>query len=164
MLDKCTIEERWSGVGEMIDRWLQERQDLIVQFCALSGVHEYSPKTDKCHRRLQRFCQLLMDYVSSGHFEVYYQLIREAEEFKDGSAELAKSLFPYINATTEAAMDFNDTYGEISAESVNGTGADATSLTLSKSLSKLGETMASRFELEDRLIDALHEAHREQVA
>ncbi len=154
MLDQCTIEERWSGVNDMIDRWLQERQLLIVQFCALSGVHEFSPKAERSSLRLQKFCQLLVDYVSSGHFEIYYQLIREAEEFEDGSAELAKSLFPYINATTETAIAFNDKYIDAEGPFTN----------LSKNLSKLGETLATRFEYEDRLIDAMHEAHREQVA
>lgn len=154
MLDQCTKKERWSGVNEMIDRWLKERQALIVQFCAVSGIHEYRPKSENSQLRLQKFCQLLVDYVSSGHFEVYYQLLREAEEFGDGSAELAKSLFPYIDATTETAIEFNDNY----------IGNDAEPSTLSKSLSKLGETLASRFELEDRLIEVMHDAHSEQVA
>lgn len=154
MLEQCTKEERWSGVNDMIDRWLKERQTLIVQFCAVSGVHEYRPKSERTQQRLQTFCQLLVDYVSSGHFEVYYQLLREAEEFEDGSAELAKSLFPYINATTETAIEFNDAYVSTEGSSAN----------LSKSLSKLGETLASRFELEDRLIEVMHDAHRELVA
>ncbi|MEE8058840.1 MAG: sigma D regulator [Pseudomonadales bacterium] len=153
MLDQCTIAERWSGVNEMIDRWLHERQSLIVQFCALSGVHEFSPKTERSSLRLQKFCQVLVDYVSTGHFEVYYQLIREAEEFKDGSADLVASLFPSINATTATSMEFNDKHANAKGPFTD----------LSKDLSKLGETMASRFEFEDRLIDTLHESHREQV-
>lgn len=154
MLDQCTIEERWSGVNDMIDRWLQERQSLIVQYCALSGVHDSSNQPERPSVRLQQFCQLLVDYVSSGHFEVYYQLIREAEEFEDGSADLAKSLLPAIAATTETSMEFNDQYAD----------ADGSLKHLSASLSKLGETLASRFEHEDKLIDAMHNAHREMVA
>ena len=106
MLEQCSIEERWSGVNVMIDRWLQERQELIVQYCALTGVHEYSSQSKSSEQRLLKFCQLLVDYLSSGHFEVYYQLIREAEAFDDGSADLAKSLFPTIDGTTEKAMEF----------------------------------------------------------
>ena len=153
MLDQCTKEERWSGVSELIQRWLQERQSLIVQFCALSGVHEFSPKQDDSDLRLGKFCQQLVDYVSTGHFEVYYQLIREAEEFQDGSVEIAKKVIPRINAATEIAMEFNDTY----------TDAKAPFTHLSQHLSQLGETMASRFEFEDRLINVLHESHREEV-
>lgn len=154
MLDQCTIEERWAGVNDIIERWLQQRQDLIVQFCALSGVHELKTAAERSNLRLQNFCQLLVDYVSSGHFEVYYQLIREAEEFEDGSAELAKSLLPRIISSTERAMAFNDQY----------TGVEEAPNSLPRSLSSLGETLASRFDLEDQLIDAMHEAHRSQVA
>jgi regulator of sigma D len=154
MLDQCTIKERWVGVNDIIDRWLQQRQNLIVQFCALSGVHELKSEAERSNLRLQNFCQLLVDYVSSGHFEVYYQLIREAEEFKDGSAELAKSLIPQITDSTELALAFNDKY----------IGIDKSPSCLPRSLSTLGENLEARFELEDRLIDALHEAHRALVA
>ena len=154
MLDQCTIEERFEGVTQMIDRWLHARQTLIVQYCALSGIHEIRPSAESTNLRLENFCQLLVDYVSAGHFEVYYELIREAEAFGDGSAELAKSLLPYIIDSTEMAMAFHDKY----------TGANKPLSSLPKALSTLGETMATRFEHEDRLINVLHEAHREQVA
>ena len=154
MLDNCTIEERWSGVNELIDRWLQERQAIIVQFCALSGVHDLSTNADPSNIRLQHFCQLLVDYLSAGHFEVYFQLMREAEDFDDGSADTAKSLIAKITATTEVAMGFNDRYVD----------AEGSMESLPKSLSTLGETLASRFELEDQLISCTHEAHRVEVA
>ncbi|MGK0498500.1 MAG: regulator of sigma D [Oceanicoccus sp.] len=154
MLDNCTVKERWSGVNQLIDRWLQERQEIVVQFCALSGVHELSRDDATADTRLERFCQLLVDYVSAGHFEIYYELIREAEAFKDGSADIANALMPQITVTTEVAMNFNDKYA-------NAAGPLAK---LPKHLSKLGEVLASRMELEDQLIDALHESHRAQVA
>lgn len=154
MLDQCTIKERWNGVNELIERWLQERQAMIVQFCAVSGVHDSGRQTEKSQQRLEKFCQILVDYVSSGHFEVYYQLIREAEEFEDGSAEIAKALLPQITASTQAAMEFNDKYTE----------ADVDLSALSKNISKLGEILEARFELEDQLIEIMHESHRAQVA
>ena len=154
MLDECTIKERFDGVTQLLDRWLQERQDLIVQFCALSGINEYRPASDSAASRLEHFCQVLVDYASAGHFEVYYQLIREAEEFEDGSAETAQALLPSIINSTEIAMDFHDKYADAKGPFTH----------LPRDLSKLGETLAERFENEDRLIDTLHEAHREQVA
>jgi regulator of sigma D len=154
MLDQCSTEERWNGVSELIERWRLTRQSMLVQFCEASGVLDSSATSSEAKKSLQQFCQLLVDYVSSGHFEVYYQLLREAEEFKDGGAELAKTLLPQITASTEASMEFNDKYAQ-------GNG-DLTSL--SNNLSKLGEILESRFELEDQLIEILHEAHRVQVA
>lgn len=155
MLDNCDIKERWSGVDVLIERWLAERQSLIVQFCGISGVHELSPQRGANRGRLQKFCQLLLDYVSVGHFEVYYQLLREAEAFQDGSAETAQALLPEINATTTAALDFNDKYADAEPGGVN---------VLAKDLSQLGEVLATRFDHEDQLIAVLHAAHREQVA
>ncbi len=153
MLDDCTIQERWLNVNELVERWLAERQAVIVQFCALSGVHLQSPQRGANTARLQRFCQLLLDYVSAGHFEIYYELVREAEEFRDGSVETANQLLPLVTATTETLLDFNDRYvdGRPNPE-------------LAQRLSRLGETLAERFELEDQLIAALHTCHREQVA
>jgi regulator of sigma D len=155
MLDNCDIKARWSGVDELLERWLKERQSLIVQFCALSGVHEFAPQNSSNRNRLQKFCQLLPDYASTGHFEVYYELIREAEAFQDGSSELAKELLPAIAATTEAALDFSDKY-TVAAPTEHGL--------LAKDLSRLGEVLAARFDYEDQLIAAMHAAHREQVA
>ncbi len=153
MLDDCTIKERWLNVNELVERWLTERQAVIVQFCALSGVHLQSPQRGSNTARLQRFCQLLLDYVSAGHFEIYYELVREAEEFKDGSVDTANQLLPLITATTETLLDFNDRYIDTKP-----------GIELAQSLSQLGETLAERFELEDQLIEALHTCHREQVA
>ncbi len=153
MLDNCTIQERWTGVNELIERWLQARQSIIVKFCDLSGIHEQRTETDSPSTRLQTFCQQLVDYLSAGHFEVYYELLREAEAFADGSADQAHALLPGINATTAQAMAFNDRFVD----------AEGLLTTLPKSLSQLGETLESRFELEDQLIDLLHESHREQV-
>ena len=154
MLDSCTKQERWSGVEEMIERWLEERQQLIVEFCAAGGVHEES--SEQRQQRLQKFCEILVDYVCAGHFEVYYQLIREAEEFQDGSANIAQNLLPELNDNTTIAMAFHDQYAEIN---------DNTDLSeLEGKLSKLGETLELRFEIEDRLIDVMHNAHKAIVA
>ncbi|WP_353056950.1 Rsd/AlgQ family anti-sigma factor [Microbulbifer sp. MLAF003] len=37
MLENCkSARERWGGVSEIIDRWLQSRQNLLVSFYHLS--------------------------------------------------------------------------------------------------------------------------------
>lgn len=128
---------------------------MIVQYCAISGIHEFSPQGGLRRNRLQKFCQLLLDYISAGHFEVYYHLLREAEAFQDGSADSAKALLPKINNTTASALDFNDKY-ENTQPSADGN--------LAKELSLLGEVFAERFDYEDQLISLLHSSHREQVA
>lgn len=157
MLDNCDIRERWSGVDTLIARWLKERQQVIVDYCAISGVQALSTQAAASRRaRVQTFCQHLLDYISSGHFEVYYELLREAEEFKDGTAERAQALLPAITGTTQGVLDFNDRY-------VEGDEATEPGL-LAKDLSRLGEVLAERFDFEDQLIAELHAVHRELVA
>ena len=34
--DLQSARERWGGVSEVIDRWLKERQELLVRYCDVS--------------------------------------------------------------------------------------------------------------------------------
>lgn len=158
MLENCDIKERWSGVEALVERWLTDRQALIVNYCAISGIQALgaSGTGGNRHERLQKFCQQLLDYLSAGHFEIYHELLREAEEFKDGSIALARRLLPAITSTTEAGLHFNDRYAEVASVTEPGE--------LAKDLSQLGETLAERFDYEDRLIASLHAVHRELAA
>ncbi len=158
MLENCkTAKERWGGVNEIIDRWIAERQDLIVLYCQLSSVSREEQNESPCSRNIQKLCQLLVDYVSAGHFEVYEQLLKEANEFNDGGLELAKRLFPKIQETTEIALDFNDQYD-------NSEHGSNLLDELPAKLSLLGEALEERFVLEDQLIECLHNSHKELVA
>ena len=152
MLDNVeSARERWGGVNSIIDRWLQERQDMLVLYCELSGL---SAESLHCGAKLEGLCQILVDYVSAGHFEVYGRLVKEAREFEDKDAlKETQNLFDIIDATTEAILDFNDKYQETDDL-----------MTIGKDLSQLGETLANRFEAEDRMIEVLHVAHKEQMA
>ncbi len=156
MLENCrSAKERWGGVSEIIDGWLKERQDLIVLYCDITSTESDSPEV--LVNKYQNFCQILVDYVSAGHFEVYEQLIKEAKEFNDGGLELAKKIIPQIELTTETALKFNDQFDEIHKVD-DGLGE------LGQEMSKLGEVLEDRFEFEDTLIEALHNAHADQVA
>ena len=156
MLENCqSAKERWGGVSEIIDRWLRERQELIVRYCHLTSLEEFSD-VEEVVRSFTEFCQILLDYVSAGHFEVYEQLLSEAKEFNDGGVDLANKLYPEIQKTTEAALDFNDRF--------DNTPEEAEELReLIPVLSRLGEQLEERFELEDTLIEALHTSHADQI-
>lgn len=156
MLDNCeSAKERWGGVSELIDKWLKERQELIVQLCDIS-VNPGSSEENKVER-FQGFCQLLVDYVSVGHFEVYEQLMKEAEEYNDGGIELANKIIPQIQKSTEVALNFNDQFDDIHK-------VDDGIAGLVAELENLGKTLEERFELEDVLIESLHKVHADSVA
>lgn len=154
MLENCkSAKERWGGVSEIIDRWLEERQAMLVQYCALSGLDQDLSDLQR-GEKLRSFCQILVDYVSAGHFEVYDQLIKEGREFDDAEAlQEASKLYDTIDTTTERLLDFNDKYLETD---------DLGSLTAD--LSHLGEALEVRFSTEDRLISVLHTSHKDLVS
>ena len=160
MLDNCkSTKERWGGVSKILDGWMQQRQELIVEFCTISGVHDSSSIYAKdTAAGLRHFCELMVDYISAGHFEVYDHLIQEAEEFNDGKGlDVARRLYPKVSKTTEVALAFNDSFDEIFSHGV-------INPQLARELSVLGETLVSRFVLEDQLVESLHYSHSELVA
>jgi len=153
MLESCqNARERWGGLHLMIDRWLQERHELVLLFEGLnSDQHAPAANADD----LKGFCELLVDYVSAGHFEIYQQLLQEARTFDDQRGlELARKIYPRIEAITQIALTFND-------HCDNGDCRESKSL--QKELEQLGQLMEERFELEDCLIEVLHNAHQQEA-
>jgi len=156
MLENCqNAKERWGGVSDLIDRWLKERQELLVHYCELSGTTDFS-QTQALQQKFVSLCEVLVDYVSAGHFEIYEQLIQEAREFDDGGIELVSKVYPRIETTTETALNFND---QLNGEALS----EEKIRDLFQQLSELGETLETRFEMEDFLIEHLHNAHAEKV-
>lgn len=153
MLEECkSAQERWGGVHRLIDNWLNERQTLIVLYCKVLKCKPLSAE-ESLPQLVSQLCQVMMDYCSAGHFEVYNQLLQEATEYDDGGVELAASVVPKIDAITTQCVDFNDTYDQnCSFEQF---------CHLASELSELGERLEERFEMEDMLIEQLHNAHRD---
>jgi len=156
MLENCrNARERWGGVSDIVDRWLTLRKELIIEYCSIS---EAEGSSEELVSKYQDFCQKLVDYASTGHFEVYEQLIKEAKAYQDLSGvDLAEQILPRIQKTTQFALSFNDKFDDV--HKVDG-GLDA----LIQEAHDIGEILEERFELEDILIKALHNAHATQVA
>ena len=153
MLERCrNAQERWGGVHQMIDRWLQERQKLVTAYQALQLEPQLAPMVN--HKGLEQLCDLLVDYVSAGHFEIYEQLMNEAKVFDDQRAmEFAHTVYPRLQALTEAALNFNDRCDS---------GDCHEPARLLVELQQLGKLLDERFELEDCLIEVLHNSHQLQ--
>jgi regulator of sigma D len=132
----------------LINKLLCKRQAMLVSFNRLIALKPFA-KPAHVSLQLQQFCQMLMDYVALGHFEVYQCL-----EDQGGTAghcdrpkQLVKQLYPRIAQTTRTAVAFNDLYDNKESR--------RTLSMLSDELSALGEQLADRIELEDRLIAAI---------
>ena len=153
MLESCSNAlERFNGVHKLIDNWLHERSELVKAYEAVKVEQMSSNPKRKTQRE---FCQILVDYVSAGHFEIYQQLNDEAKAFNDERGlELANTLYPRIDAITEAALAFND--------QCDGKDHRPDCEKLAASFQALGALLHERFELEDCLIEVLHNAHKQQ--
>ncbi|MCH1930802.1 sigma D regulator [Shewanella sp. A25] len=150
-------EQKWGGSNKLIDQWLENRRKLLVHYCQIAGLPPYAKaeKSLPSFDKIQAFCDLLVDYVSEGHFEVYDQVVNACEKFGPSSKSIAQQVLPKITPTTNAALDFNDKYAEAQDDQVL--------YQLDEDLSELAHTMETRFELEDKLLEVLHNKHTESA-
>ncbi|MBT4519979.1 MAG: Rsd/AlgQ family anti-sigma factor [Halieaceae bacterium] len=150
---KESPKQQFVAVDELLGHWLEERQVLLARYTEIVVATDSVLEGAEIGKRQAALSELLVDYVSAGHFEVFHKLVAEAEGFADGSSELATRLMPAIADTTEVILAYDEKYS---------TGEDYPE-TLERDLSALGEVLESRFVLEDQLIAGLHTRHRSEM-
>ncbi len=138
--------ERRGRSRELVTKLVTERTQVLVLFCRLAGIESYSSENKPVRDLLEDFCQILVDYIAAGHFALYERIVERTERRRD-IVQLAEDLYPRIAMTTDAALDFNDKYD---SENERQALED-----LPSELSKLGEQIATRIELEDKLLAAM---------
>lgn len=140
-----TLVECQQHDHRIVQELLDERVELWTLYGSLGHLRPFAPG-QPLESKLREFCQVLVDYISLGHFEVYPRLT-DVPERRAKVQALANALYPdFVNAT-DAAVGFNDKYeGEWGQGLLNHLEAD---------LSALGEALILRFDLEDQLIGAM---------
>jgi len=137
-------QERRSGTQDVIDKMLHERQEMLVLYCEMAGLEPFSHETSL--DTLKKFCEVLVDYAAFCHFEIYERIVR-GQERRASVIEVAEQVYPRIVEASDFAVAFNDRY--------DGSAHELKLDTLSHDLSLLGEELAVRVEMEDRIIAAL---------
>lgn len=137
--------ERKQHDHRVVEELLNERQQLWSLYTALDTLRPFTAD-QPLETRLREFCQVLVDYISLGHFEMYPRLT-DVPERRARVQALANTLYPKFMEATDAAIEFNDKY-----ESLTGTTLGSM---LEPDLSSLGSALTARFELEDQLIAAM---------
>jgi regulator of sigma D len=144
-----TVEqtERRASADHLMESLVTERTEMLVLFCRVAGLEPFSEERNRKNAAsaLQQFCQVMVDYIAAGHFSLYERIVNGTERRKK-IADLAEKLYPRISKTTEIALDFNDKYDCEESEISEDLGND---------LSRLGEELAIRVELEDQLLSAM---------
>ncbi|MEJ2553964.1 MAG: Rsd/AlgQ family anti-sigma factor [Gammaproteobacteria bacterium] len=138
-----TGERRVRSVSQ-INRIVDARNEMLALFSELIDKRPFV--TDSAVPMLvQQFCQALVDYTAHAHFQLYRHFA-ENRERRVPVSTVADQIYPRILTITQTILDFNDKYDcEDHCESL---------ANLDKDLSALGEHLADRIELEDKLIAA----------
>jgi len=137
--------DRRERTQEMIRKLLSERQEMLSMFCRVAGLEPYNESSPGTHV-LQEFCQVLVDYSAFGHFEIYERIVAGRER-RAKVVEVAREVYPRIAEASEVAVEFNDKY-DASDHALDLQQLDS-------DLGRLGEELAVRIEMEDRIIQAL---------
>jgi len=95
---------------------------------------------------LDDFLSVLVDYIAGGHFSLYERIV-EGHERRAQVVETAREIYPRIADTTQSAVEFNERYAAADSRRLE--------TRLAQDLSRLGERLATRIELEDLLIRAM---------
>ena len=138
--------ERRQQTCQLITELQKERQEVWSLYCNVAKLKPFSAN-ETVKNLLTQFSQLLVDYVSLGHFGVYERLLAGTER-RQRVLSVAKEIYPEFSSITEAAILFNDKYEKI--EELNSFDD------LEQDLSALGESLAKRIDLEDRLCELMH--------
>lgn len=151
--------ERRARERKEIKQLIEERNSVLSQYYNLAKhADEASSDIQNTAELLEEFCQELVDYMAIGHFEIYRR-IEEGNERRGEISNLAKTIMPQINNTTQIAIAFNDLYDDTSSLK------DDKLVQLPNYLAKLGEELATRIDLEDKFINALlANANRPELA
>lgn len=138
-------EERRQQTSDIIDELLGERRRMWALYCSVAGLEPFT-RHQSVENSLKEFCQILMDYISLGHFGIYRR-ITEGGERRKKVLEVVEQTYPRITESTEYAVGFNDKYEKMERDRLTDH--------LAADLSLLGEKLAARIDLEDRLIASL---------
>ena len=124
---------------------VQTRTETLSLLAELASRQPFSPDP-ATEDTLRRFCQALMDYTASAHFQLY-RYIADNRERRQSVLAIAERIYPRIVETTDVILRFNDKYESMSL--------DNSVEFLDVDLSSLGETLAERIQLEDQVISAM---------
>lgn len=142
------LHERRARTRKEIKQLIAERNNVLSEFYNLASQAEDENDREAILDSLQEFCQDLVDYLATGHFEIYRR-IEEGDERRDDMVQLAMEIYDKITVTTQIAIAFNDLYDTSSNFD------PAVIEQLPAQLSRLGQELATRIDLEDRFINTL---------
>ncbi len=147
------VSEVRSESRQKMDSLLGARKETLSLYSELAALRPFK-EDDDVSVVLQEFCETLMDYTASAHFQLY-RFLEDGSERRSNVRKLAEKIYPNISKTTEQFLDFNDKYdAEQKGEHFS---------SLDNDLSSLGEILADRILYEDQVISAFSASKKSTV-
>lgn len=143
---QISLDDRRKRSQERLAALVASRTETLVRYSSLAGIRPYRDDEDT-GQALRSFCQSLIDYAASAHFQLY-RYIADGKERRQAVRAIAEQIYPQIAASTDAILNFNDRYD---VSHLDGARIEA----LADELSRLGEMLADRISLEDEVIQAM---------
>jgi len=138
-VNEARVESR-----QKMDSLLVARKETLSLYSELAALRPFQEE-DGVAVVLQEFCETLMDYTASAHFQLY-RFLEDGSERRTNVRNVAEKIYPNISMTTEQFLDFNDKYdAEQKGQHFS---------SLDNDLSSLGEILADRILYEDQVISA----------
>ncbi|PVZ68332.1 Rsd/AlgQ family anti-sigma factor [Pelagibaculum spongiae] len=121
---------------QSIRSWVYQRNNLLVSWYASAGL----PVSDN---QLQapplpsasKLKQQLIDYTSAAHFHLYSKILEQASAQGYDKQQQFQQMYPKLVSLTMEALDYSE------QDILN-----------QEKISRIGENIATRFELEDQLL------------
>ncbi len=139
--------DRRQRAGKLIKELETERQQVWSLYCKIADLKPFLPGKN-FQPVLTEFSQMLIDYISLGHFGVFQRLF-EGNERRNAILDVVKDVYSEFLGITEIALNFDDKYTKDQKSETLDSG------NLEKDLSFLGENLARRIDLEDQLCEIM---------
>jgi len=140
--------DRRKKAQKKLDALVSSRATTLTLLADLAARQPFEPDPEM-EKALRRFCETLIDYTASAHFQLY-RYLADNRERRQSVLAIADELYPKIVETTDQILRFNDKYESMSID--NGVKF------LAVDLSNLGECIADRIQFEDQVISAMNGA------
>ena len=137
--------DRRSNAAEKLDVLVSPRTATLSLLAELATRQPFHPEPSM-EKALREFCEALIDYTASAHFQLY-RYLSDNRERRSSVLSIADKLYPVIVETTDVILRFNDKYESMSF--------DNSVEFLAVDLSNLGECLADRIQSEDQVIVAM---------
>ena len=140
--------DRRGNAAEKLDVLVSSRTATLSLLADLATRQPFHPEPSM-EKALREFCEALIDYTASAHFQLY-RYLSDNRERRNSVLIIADRLYPTIIDTTDVILRFNDKYESMSL--------DISVEFLASDLSNLGECLADRIQSEDQVIVAMRGA------